>query len=245
MQSRPDHSGTPVTGRKNFYFILITLKLFNRFCKWHDDQVVEIQFFLFRISSHPDPDMILVCLDQKGSQYTIPERKENPVVGIPLFYFYRVVNPVHGWRDKQNPQKGFKPPGEFQAAVMELCCSHHSDFKYQYPRKIGSDKKNERYPDDRRENKLASVETGRGGHIHVQITVMNPVEPPEKRHFMVEQMPDIQHEIHKYHGGQNFQAVWDVKEIQNAHPIFCNIIKSFSNQSGKDEANDNIVEPGD
>jgi hypothetical protein len=46
--------------------------------------------------------------------------------------------------------------------------------------------------------------------------MMYAVEPPEKRDFMVQEVPDIEHEIHKDNSRKNPDPKGKIKDVQNA-----------------------------
>jgi hypothetical protein len=116
-----------------------------------------------------------------------------------------MVYPVHGRRHKEYPPDGFEPPWNLQTAVMELDTKYHCAFKYQHPQVIRTEKKYYAYLDNGRYGKFPDMKSGRCGDVHVQIGVMNTVKPPQKRHLVIQEMPDIQHEIHEGYCGKNLE----------------------------------------
>ncbi len=152
--------------------------LFDWFGKRHNQQLMKIKFFRFMISAYADTYFNLIYIADKGPKYPVPNRKYCSVIGVSLFYYHGMMNPMHGRRDKQYPIYGFKPLRDFQAAVMELGAKYNGGFKYQNSKYVGPKEKNNRYFNDGGDGKLSRMESGCRGYIHVQITVMYSVKSP-------------------------------------------------------------------
>lgn len=147
--------------------------------------MMKVQLLRLLVGAHTDKEPLLIYTGQQRAKPPVPGRKDRTVVGIPLFYDNRVVDPMHGWRNKQNPENRLKPSGHLQATVMELGAQDQGTLKDQHPKRTGPEKKDEGYLDNGRYGQFADVKARRGGHIHVQVAVMNSVEPPNKGDLMV------------------------------------------------------------
>ena len=51
-------------------------------------------------------------------------------------------------------------------------------------------------------------------YIHIHIAVMNPVKPPQQRYLVVEQMPQVEHEIQKNDGDNGVQPGRHIQQRQ-------------------------------
>ena len=103
--------------------------------------MVKIQLVRLLVGTHTNAEFLLIDISQKRSKPSVPGGKDRAVVGIPLFYNDRVVNPVHGWRNKQNPKNRLKPSGHLQAAVMKLGTKDQHALKDQHAKRTGPEKK--------------------------------------------------------------------------------------------------------
>jgi len=103
--------------------------------------MVKIQLVGLLVGTHTNAESVLIDIGQKRAEPSVPGRKDCPVFGIPLFYNNRVVNPVYGRRNKQNPKNCLKPSGHLQAAVMKLGTQDEGTFKDEHPQRSGPQKK--------------------------------------------------------------------------------------------------------
>jgi len=81
----------------------------------------------------------------------------------------------------------------------------------------------------------------RCGDIHVQIAVMNPVKPPEKWHLVIQEMPDIQHEIHECDRDNDLEPRGGLDHIQDSQFISLYISCSEYNGCREDQVKQNTV----
>lgn len=98
---------------------------------------------------------------------------------------------------------------------MKLCCSHHKTIENQQAEQIGAEEENQTNAYHSRQGQLSDMKPRRCRHIHVQITMMDPVKSPEQGHFMVEEMPDIGDKIQNDHRYQHLDPVGHVDDIQD------------------------------
>jgi len=99
--------------------------------------------------------------------------------------------------------------------MVELNIEDHGAFKDQHTQGACTQEENKGRLDNRRDGQFAYMKTRGSGDIHIQITVVDLVETPQKRHLMVEEVPNVQHEIHKDHGGQDLDPGWGLNQIQD------------------------------
>ena len=105
--------------------------------------MMNIQFLLSLVCTNTDFDLILIGPGRKRTQYPVPKREYDAIIAVPLFDDYRVMNAVHGWRDKEYPEKGFKPFGNFQGTVMELGRKHTNAVEDHQNQQVGAEEKNQ------------------------------------------------------------------------------------------------------
>ena len=113
----------------------------NRHCK----QMMKIQLVRLLVGPYADAYSALIHIGQKRTKPPVPGRKNRTVIGVALLQNDRVVNPVHGWGDKEHPEHRLKPLGHPQAAMMELGEQDKNTFKDQYAQETRTQKKDEGY----------------------------------------------------------------------------------------------------
>jgi hypothetical protein len=71
--------------------------------------------------------------------------------------------------------------------------------------------------------------------------MMHPVESPQKRHFVVEEMPDIKDEIHEGDREKDLEPHWSLNQIEYTQSVSMCIARRAHNRSRKDQVNHNAV----
>ena len=89
----------------------------------------ESQFCKISVRSYPYDDAALVNSPGECAHNPIPPGKYDTVVGVPLSYFYRMMHPVHGWRNKEPDPYFFKGRIDGDAAVMKLYGDVYNSFE--------------------------------------------------------------------------------------------------------------------
>lgn len=104
-----------------------------------------MQLIRLLVGPYADAYSALIHIGQKRTKPPVPGRKNRAVIGVALLQNDRVVNPVHGWRDKKHPEHRLKPLGHPQAAMMELGEQDKNTFEDQHAHETRSQKKDEGY----------------------------------------------------------------------------------------------------
>jgi hypothetical protein len=205
---------------------------------------MKIQFFRLLICADAYTYFLLIHIGKQRAHEPVPERKYCAVIRISLPDYNRVMYPVHGWRDKQNPEDGFKPIGDSDAAVMKLRAQYKRAFKYHHSGRACAQKEYKSYLDDGGKSELSDMEAGGGGYVHIKIAVVHPVKSPEKGYFMIQEMPDVEHEIHENDRRDNFDRGRQSEDVQNSHSVSLRVKSCPYNCGGKNKVNQGAVKQG-
>src|SRR5437016_1183321 len=110
------------------------------------------------------------------------------------------MDPMHRRGNDDEPEPSFKHRRQSEVAMLKLSRSEERSLGYQ--KTDGRDAKCEHaHPlDSSRDQDLAQVEPNARGHIHIQITMVGPMEAPEERHAVIEPMGSIINEVEQDHG---------------------------------------------
>lgn len=167
----------------------------------------EAEILKFMMWTNADYYQRLINAPGQGAEKPVPKRKQHSIIGISFFYLYRMVHAVHRGGDKKPNPEFFKKRIYPDAAVMKLYGEVNQYFEEHVRNKRNTQCIDNHHAHKTGHKKFADMKTAGSRYIQIHIRVMDPVETPEKRDNMVEQMPDIENKI-KYQDPENhFQPV--------------------------------------
>src|SRR6267143_4736044 len=105
------------------------------------------------------------------------------------------MDPMHRRSDDDEPEPSLKHHRQSQVAVLKLPRSEERSFRDQETDWRDAKRQHAHPFDPSRDQHLAQVEPDARGHIHIQITMVGPMEPPEEWHAVIESMGSIINDV--------------------------------------------------
>ncbi len=89
------------------------------------------------------------------------------------------------------------------------------------------------------------------GNVHIEIGVVDSVEPPQKRDLVVQEMPDIEHEVQEDHRSNDPGPIRYTYQTKDTYFVFIDVERGLKDRHGKkqpeydavEDAYANIVDP--
>src|SRR5215471_14590519 len=151
------------------------------FAKWQGEKFAERQLVFVSIRGHANRDFVLWNVAPQGAMKFVPPAKNRAPIGVCLALDNGMMNAVHTRRDDDQVQKALKPDWQSPVGMMKDGRGFEGDEKdEQHHRRDPEDEDGEGEKSDG-EKHFTEMEARGGARIHVEISVMHSVKPPEQR----------------------------------------------------------------
>ena len=157
----------------------------------------------------PQPRLIPV-----GAEDAVPPGQAEAEVAVGLVVLHRVMHAVHVRRHQQPAQHPVHPPGQAEIAVIEHGGGIENDLEQDHPGQRRPQQQDGGELDQHRQDDLDGMEARPGGHIVIQIGMMNAMEAPQQGHRVNHDMLQVDHQVHGHHGDQDRPAQWQLVIVQ-------------------------------
>ena len=152
-------------------------------------------------------------------QQAVPEGQIEPVIGIGLVHFHRMMNPVHIRRHQQPTQDAVQPQRQFDIGMVKLRHTAENRFKHHYCHHRWPQRHHQPQFIDHGPQNLQWMKTKSGGHIQIQVGMMHLMEPPEKWNHVEHHMLDINHQVQKNDSHRHFHRHGPIEVIEQAPTV--------------------------